>query len=610
MFPLLAHAQVSGTVVNDSDGTPIPGARVTLQATAIQTTTDALGVFSLAGVPAGAAVVVGAGRGWYNASSSLIAPAAGVEIRLHAVPLEDDPAHVFMTPAACGSCHATQRAEWRNSAMSHAGNNRWVYDAYDGSGTPGGLGGFVYTRDSVLAAADPNSECASCHQPLAWIANPFSAMSPVTDATPEVNDGVTCVVCHQVSNIDLSRPNAPGIFPGVVSLSRPSTPGVPIMYGVLGDVDFSLPGQMRAAYNPQLTAGLCAACHQDANDPDGDHDYEEPGSIVSEPTYVEWRDSAYANPNSASFATCIDCHMAPNTATLACNLPVGYARTPGQLRSHAIEGTTPRFLDNAVTLGLVASRTGDELVVDVTVTNDQTGHHVPTGVTIRNMVLLVEVTRRADGAALPHTGSQTVHAMGGVGDPAQGYFAGLPGKLYAKFNYDQAGNGPVFFTEATGIQEDNRIPPLTSDATHYTFHATDTGEVDVRARLIYRRTWRALLDAKQWATNGHGAPLEDIAAPNFGHLMESAELIVMGTGELDGGVNDGGALDAGASGPKGNGGCGCRVAGALTGGATSPQTPRVGAALAVLALTLVTRHRSRRTGGSLRDRQSSRGARG
>jgi mono/diheme cytochrome c family protein len=520
--------RVSGTVVDDGDGRPIAGARVTVQATDIHAVTDELGAFVLDAVPGGDVVVVGASFGWYNGSTTVNAPQRGVEIRLQAVPEQDDPAHVLMTPADCGSCHGAQVAEWRSSAMSHAGNNQWVYDVYDGSGSAGGLGGFVYVRDSVHAASNPSSECASCHQPLEWLANPFGAMAPLTDTGPAVNDGVTCVVCHQIGSIDLTQPNAPGLFPGVVSLSRPSTPGETVMYGLLGDVDFVSAGQMRAAYNPELAAGVCAACHQDANDPDGDHNYDEPGSVISEPTYLEWRDSVYADPSSEQFATCIDCHMPRSNATLACILPLGYERAPGQLRSHAIEGTTPRFLENAVTLDVVARRTGDDIEVDVTVTNDQTGHHVPTGVTIRNMVLLVEVLRSSDDAALEHTGEQVVHALGGVGDPAQGYFAGLPGKLYAKFNHGEDGSSPVFFTEATGIREDNRIAPLASDTTHYTFRATDTGDVRVRARLIYRRTWRALLDAKQWNTNGHGGALADIQAPDFGHLMEATEQVVPG----------------------------------------------------------------------------------
>jgi len=91
----------------------------------------------------------------------------------------------------------------------------------------------------------------------------------------------------------------------------------------------------------------------------------------------------------------------------------------------------------------------------------------------------------------------------------------------------------------------------------------------VRARLVYRRAWRALVDAKQWTTDGHGKPLADIAPPHFGHLMEQAEATfeLPYTGpEPDAGPTPDGA-PAGGNGNgngEGEGGCGCRTAGGST----------------------------------------------
>lgn len=553
-----ASAQVSGTVV-DSEATPIAGAIVTLQATEISVQTNADGEFELP-APDGAGVVVAANRGYFHAGLPVTAPQSGIELQLEPVPVEDSPLHAFSSATTCAECHPNQWSQWQGSAMGHAGTNAWVHDIYDGNGTPDGSGGFVYTRDSIHAADNPASECAACHQPLAWIATPFSALLPSTSSDEAVADGVACVVCHQIADIDLSRPNAPGIFPDVVTMTR-TADSSPVMYGLLGDVTFEDVARMRAAYNPQLASEICAACHQDANDPDGDHDYDEPGSIISEPTYLEWAASTYADESSENFASCIDCHMPVDPSPAACDRPVGYVRPLGQLHSHAIAGTTPAFLDNAVTLALEARREGAEIVVDVTITNDQTGHHVPTGVTIRNMILLVEATR--DGEALDHTGAQVLHDLAGVGSPAMGYFAGLPGKLYAKINRAEDGTSPTFFTDATSIVEDNRIAALESDATSYVFTDATGGAVEVRARLIYRRSWRALVDAKGWTTDGHGGVLEDLQPPHFGHLMEEA-VATLDAAELDAGTDagsDGGAVDAGADAgvDADGGGCGCSV---------------------------------------------------
>ena len=202
-------------------------------------------------------------------------------------------------------------------------------------------------------------------------------------------------------------------------------------------------------------------------------------------------------------------------------------RDPETIRSHTILGTTPEYLENAVELSMEAELIGDTIEVGVDITNSLTGHHVPTGVTVRNMILLVEAWREADDLPLEHVGKQTVHELGGVGDPAEGYYAGLPGKYYSKVNHDANGDGPTFFTDATGIVFDNRIPAMATDSTSYTFAVPDGGGTfRVRARLIYRRAFRFLVDAKQWTENGQGEPLEGVLPPHFGHLMEMTEQVL------------------------------------------------------------------------------------
>ena len=102
---------------------------------------------------------------------------------------------------------------------------------------------------------------------------------------------------------------------------------------------------------------------------------------------------------------------------------------------------------------------------------------------IRNMILLVETWRDEDGQSFIHTGDETVHDLGGLGDPAQGYYAGLPGRFFAKVNHDADMQGPTFFTDAAGIQFDNRIPALATDVSNYTFAVPGGGgTARIRAR--------------------------------------------------------------------------------------------------------------------------------
>ena len=480
----VGRAQVSG-VVRDSANQPVVDAIVTLQASSIETKTDASGAYSLPGVSGTDLYIVAAKPGHYYGYVMVTPPVTAADIQIEAVPSSNDPAYLIKPPESCASCHDEAYTAWKKSAMGKAGSNTWVYDVYDGSGTPGGKGGFVYTRDSVLSKKNPASECAACHQPELWWNKPYTPLDPLSAKSDAIGHGVSCEVCHKISKIDETKPNFPGLWPGVVEVVKPGgAPFKQVMFGVLGDVTYGIDNTMKAAYQPQLSAAVCAACHQDKNDPDEDGDFEEANGVVSEPTYQEWLDSPYADPASPKHATCVDCHMKPTGANQACSMQFPPLKRPmGDVRSHAFPGTTPEFLENAVTLTLKATKSDTSIAVEVTLENAKAGHHVPTGVTIRNMILLVEAFRQQDGKKLEPTGTEVVHELGGVGDPAKGYFAGLPGRLYAKVNGDALGKGPTFFTDATSILWDNRLPPLGKDSTNYSFALpSDGGEIRVRAR--------------------------------------------------------------------------------------------------------------------------------
>ncbi len=530
-----AVAQVDGTVVDAATSKPIAGAIVTLQTTKLRATAAGNGTYRLVGVPRGQAIIVAAKKGYYNAPITIQAPASKVRIAMEAVPLVHDKNYQFVDPKHCGGCHFDQIRQWTGSPMAKTGTNSWVYDIYNGTGTSGGKGGFVYTRDSIHASKHPAAECASCHQPEPWIKNFGQALDPINNQSVGALHGVSCEICHKISNIDMTKPNYPGIWPGVVDVTLPilKPPFIhQVQYGVLGDSSFAQPFDMRGSYQPQLTAEMCASCHQDKNDPDGNGKFEEPNGVISEPTYLEWAASAYGDPKSKKYQTCVDCHMPAYGADQVCIYPPPGKRDKKTIRSHSIEGTTPVYLENAVTMKMnVVPRAGN-LRVSVGITNDFAGHHVPTGVTIRNMILLVEAWEVANGKRLQHRGQETIHPLGGVGDPSQGYYASLPGKLYAKVSHDAKGSAPVFYTEAAGIRFDTRIPALATDSTSYDFAIPKSaGTLRVRARLIYRRSFRAVVDAKKWTKDGHGRPLADIAPPIFGHLME--ENMWTGTGPGD-----------------------------------------------------------------------------
>lgn len=537
-YSLSLQAAISGRVINITTDAALTGALVSIQASNTDVTTDSSGNFSLPNGGSSSLTIVAAKKGFYNASANVSDGDSGIIIRLEAVPEANTPDHWSNYQFAhvesgteCAKCHQEQYNEWNGSPMSNGGVNTWVHDIYNGDGTDGGMTGFVYTRDSVHKDENAESECAACHQPESWVNEPYSAIKSIDEGSPSIAHGVSCEVCHKIANIDESKPNFPGLHPDSVTLNLPRSdafgdPDHDIQYGVLGDTNVYVEFEMRPSHQPQVSAEICAACHQDKNDHDNDGDFEDAGGVISEPTFVEWLESDYGDPESGSYQSCADCHMPARDANAACSGADAFDfqnlnRPLGDIRSHDIRGTTAEFLDNAVELSLTAVNNDGTVEVEASVFNSSTGHHVPTGVTIRNMILLVEAFH-PDGSPLEHTGSQQVHTLGGVGDPEQGYYADLPGKLYAKVNQDATGASPTFFTDATGILFDSRIPANETDATNYTFEATQSGEIQITARLIYRRSWRFLTDAKGWTMDGHGNPLEDVAAPYYGHLMEEA----------------------------------------------------------------------------------------
>lgn len=526
--PGLIEAQISGVVRDLATSNPIEGAIVSLQATDQRVETDASGAYSLPMASGSDLVIVAAKRGHFNSSLTVTSPASGQDLTLEAVPQTAFEDYIFIGTPQCEFCHPNQTAQWSGSRMQQAGLNTWVYDLYNGTGTAGGMNGFVYTLDSPRAATFPEAECASCHQPEAWIKDPFeTAMADITLPTQEAMDGVSCETCHKTAEVTESLQNATGMveFNDAVIFSRPDLGAgdSQIMYGALGDVSFQAP-IMRASYNPGLRSNTCAACHEYSNDHDLDRDWEEPGSVPAQETYSEWQNSPYGDPMSPMYADCVDCHMTPAPVDEAvCEvLFPPLIRAADTVRNHDIQGTTAAYLENAVTMTLDTNTAGSTVNVQVDIVNDKTGHSVPSGVTVRNMILVVEAFD-SGGTPLVHTGAQIINDMAGVGDPTQGNYGGLAGKYFAKVLGDAMGNVAPVFTESTQTLFDNRIPALATDTTNYTFELPPGASPgQVRARLIYRRAPRAIVLAKGWTVGGQGDFLPDVTPPYYGHLMEEA----------------------------------------------------------------------------------------
>src|SRR5258708_11262293 len=112
----------------------------------------------------------------------------------------------------------------------------------------------------------------------------------------------------------------------------------------------------------------------------------------------------------------------------------GLTRDYAPMHNHTMVGAADeKLLQNAVTMKSTAQRSGDQVQVVVNISNDKTGHDVPTDAPIRSMILVVEALD-ADGK--PVAFSQ------GPGNPAySGNYGGRPVDTLAKILTDKGKGG-------------------------------------------------------------------------------------------------------------------------------------------------------------------------
>lgn len=178
----------------------------------------------------------------------------------------------------------------------------------------------------------------------------------------------------------------------------------------------------------------------------------------------------------------------------------GVERDPGTIFSHRMPGASDEdLLQNAVTLAVDARRNGGKVIVDVSITNDQTGHHVPTDSPLRQLILLVQA-KGPGSEALELLDGSIVPEWGGVGNPDAGYYAGLPGKGYAKILMEMwteiTPTGAYW--NPTRVVNDNRLAAFETDTSAYIFATPKKGNVSITVTLLFRRAFIELMNQKRW----------------------------------------------------------------------------------------------------------------
>ena len=329
--------------------------------------------------------------------------------------------------------------------------------------------------------------CAACHTPAASVNNPYGVDPTTVSGVPA--EGVPCDFCHKIWDVRLDESGLPfANMPGVLSFEFRRPPeGHQFFAGPFDDV---APGE--DTYSAlQTESQICAPCH-----------FGVFWDTLVYNSFGEWLESSYSEPDTGQ--TCQDCHMPPLGITqFARSEKGGLQRAAETIFSHRMPGAADEdLLQNAVTMDVFAQIQDEQLVVDVTITNDRTGHHVPTDSPLRQMILIVSVTD-PEGNPLPQVDGPTIPLWGGVGDLDEGYYSGVPGTAYAKILQEMWTEvSPTgAYWNPTRILSDNRIPAMESDTTSYVFQpskVSEAFEVSVNVKLLFRRAFIELMDQKGW----------------------------------------------------------------------------------------------------------------
>ncbi len=517
--PTLPSGNITGTVADELG--PVTGATVRIQATSNETLTDQNGTFTLSKLPDGNPVTVSAWKeGYYCARvEKVIPPAEEISLQLVKYQTTDNPDYSWVLPEGEGSCYSCKPAVTQvwldNDAHGKSSRNPRYLSMYFGSDLDGNLSPptrYVNNRDygRVPIPPDlsqpyygpgykldfPNSagNCAACHIPGAALEDPYG-INPETVSGVDIF-GIHCDFCHKIADVRLDASSMPfPNMPGVLSMDvRRPFPEDPLRYQLFFGTfdDDNVPAE--DTYLPLIEESrFCAPCH-----------FGVFWDTVVYNSYGEWLASPYSDPQTGQ--TCQQCHMPAPTVldgkeiTNVALQKGGVERDPQTIHAHTFPGASNEvLLQNAVTMSVQTTLKEDSLEVSVSIRNDLTGHDVPTDSPLRQLILLVNVTDN-QGNLLELLEGPVIPDWGGVGDPREGYYAGLPGKAYAKvlteFWTEISPSGAYW--NPTYIESDNRLAAFETDHGMYRFALPEKGEIQVHVSLYYRRAFREISDQKGW----------------------------------------------------------------------------------------------------------------
>jgi hypothetical protein len=171
----------------------------------------------------------------------------------------------------------------------------------------------------------------------------------------------------------------------------------------------------------------------------------------------------------------------------------GMKRDPNRIHNHKMLGIDDLdLMQNSVTMETNADLVDGEIIVNISITNDKTGHHVPTGSPYRHMILLVTVE---------DSGGNTIPLISGSVLPEWiGDYRDRPGTYFAKILEDDwSGEAPTAaYWRDINLLEDTRIGAFETVENRFVFEGDPSESYKIHVQLLYRRAYQELMQQKGW----------------------------------------------------------------------------------------------------------------
>jgi Cytochrome c554 and c-prime len=328
----------------------------------------------------------------------------------------------------CGNCHRAIEQGWKESVHSQAMESRLFQDALQMANTD--LGPHARTV------------CLGCHSPTVAATGDLSLIRKVSW------EGITCDYCHSIRSVDMSGPNPRAV---VVYNNVKEGPWKGVNSPAHG-----------TAYSPVHTSSvLCATCHQ----------YRNSLGFAVLTTYSEWK----RGPYPAEHKGCQSCHMYRVEGEV---VDPRVKRTPNAgINLHQMPGShSLTQLNRAIRGQLFVTHEGNQLRVEVDITNQGAGHMVPTGSPLRKLILQV--------SASPFGGKSQQQT-----------------RVFTRVVADQHGKilnmEDLVFMKAAKVVSDTRLAPLETRKETFTFKVPQGVRSTVEADFYYYYSPMATTKAEQ-----------------------------------------------------------------------------------------------------------------